>query len=80
MPPPDPDVPAGFGVASLLMGIVGVVLFWVPIAGLLLPILAMVFGGLAVKFQSGPRMGLAGLILGAITLLVFVSYLALNLS
>lgn len=78
MPPPEPDVPAGFGVAALMLGVVGVLLFWVPIAGLFLPILAIVCGILALKFRSGPRMGLAGLVLGALTLLGFGTYILIH--
>ena len=58
---------AGFGIASLVLGIVTWVLFWIPFVGQILPILAIVFGIIGLK-RPGKAMGIAGLVLGAISL------------
>jgi hypothetical protein len=36
----------GFGVTALVLGIVGTVFSWVPVLGLILAVLAVVFGAL----------------------------------
>jgi len=70
---PAPAAPAakvGFGVTALVLGIVGVFLCWIPIFGLILPILAIVFGGIGIFLQSGRGMAIAGLVVGVITLII----------
>ena len=80
-PPPMPDQPAqivyqvaqptnGLAVAALVVGIVGVVLFWTVWGGVILGILGLVFGavGLSKGNRGAPNKGMAvaGLILGGV--------------
>jgi hypothetical protein len=62
-----PPAKVGFGVTALVLGIVAVFLCWIPLFGLILPILALVFGGIGIYLQSGRGMAVAGLVLGIIT-------------
>ena len=81
--PPVPGQPAnvnyqvtqptnGLAVAALVVGIVGVVLFWTVWGGVILGILGLVFGavGLSKANRGGPNKGMAvaGLILGGVAL------------
>lgn len=59
----------GFGTASLVLGILGVVLFWFPVVGLVLAVLALVFAVLGRRKVSRHQasnggMAIAGLVLG----------------
>ena len=68
---------SGFAIASLVLGILSVVLGWLPFVGWILVILALVFGILAlIKIKkgeaSGKNMAIAGLFSEA---LVFYSRL-----
>jgi hypothetical protein len=71
--------PTGFDVAGMVLGLLGLVLFCIPIA-------AWVFGGLAVVFSAvslGQRqtgMGHAGLITGVIAIVLGVIIFAIALS
>jgi hypothetical protein len=49
-----PSPPRGFAVAALVLGIVALLLFWVPFLGLVLGLIAFVFGAIAVQ-RSGRR-------------------------
>ncbi len=65
---------SGFAIASLVLGILSVLLGWLPFVGWILVILALVFGILAlIKIKkgtaSGKNMAIAGLVLGGIGLL-----------
>jgi hypothetical protein len=65
----------GFGVTALVLGIVGAVFSWVPVLGLILAVLAVVFGALgyarARKGQAtNSGMAIAGLVLGIIAFLI----------
>jgi len=62
-----PPVSVGFGVTALVLGIVGVFLFWIPFFGLILPILAVIFGCIGIYRQSGRGMAVAGLVIGIIS-------------
>jgi hypothetical protein len=57
----------GFGVTALVLGIVAIFLCWIPLIGLILPILALVFGGIGIYLHNGKGMAVAGLVLGIIT-------------
>ncbi len=66
---------AGMGVAALLLGILTLVLFWVPFLGIILGIVAIVVGvvahGRAKRINgSGRGTGLAGAILGLFGLIL----------
>jgi len=68
---------SGIGIGALICGILGLVLCWVPIVGLILAIVAMVLGGKGRKeLPDGKRgMALAGFILGIIGLIIGIIYL-----
>ena len=74
---------SGLGVASLILGIIGIVLMfmiWFPfvsIIGFILAILAIIFGAIAFWGSNKDKFGLAGFILGiiGISLIVVVSAL-----
>lgn len=65
----------GFGVTALVLGIVGTVFSWVPVLGLILAVLAVVFGALgysrACKGQAtNSGTAIAGLVLGVIAFVI----------
>jgi len=60
-----------FAVTSLVLGILGVILFWTAIIGVTLNILAIIFGIIAMvraknepKIYAGKEIGIIGIILG----------------
>ena len=65
--PAAPPAKVGFGVTALVLGIIAIFLCWIPLFGLILPILALVFGGIGIYLQNGKGMAVAGLVLGIIT-------------
>lgn len=87
-PPPAPGYPLqpggfgtaprnGLGTAALVLGIIGVVLCWIPVTGWALGILAIIFGGVGMgRAKSGEATNksaaVAGLILGAVALAIWV--------
>ena len=79
---PVPQKPAtnGLGVAALVIGIVGIVCFWIPFLGLLLGIVAVVLGILGVRKKNSPSgTSIAGLILGIFATLAGIVVLILTL-
>lgn len=67
----------GFAVKSLVTGIVGVVLGWVPFANLVLGVIAVVFGALGLRLanqgqSTAKGMSIAGLVLGIIAVIAGV--------
>ena len=91
-PPPAPPPPApppsrranGFAVASLVLGILSIVLFfmiWVPVV---LGILAIVFGavGISNAKKGAPHKGMAigGLVCGAAGIVAMILFIALVVS
>lgn len=69
-------------IVSLVLGIAGLVLFWVPLIGLVLGIVALVLGLKAKKdseqqpsVYGGKGLALAGLILGVISTVLGLLYL-----
>lgn len=84
-PPGYPAAPLGYGAAprnglgtaALVLGIIGVVLCWIPFTGWALNILAVIFGGVGMgRAKRGEATNkssaLAGLVLGAIGLAVWI--------
>ena len=80
-PPPPPPAPVvyqvvqptnGLATASLVLGIVGIALFW--FLGFILSILAIVFGGVGISRADagapGKGVAIAGLVLGIVGLLL----------
>ncbi len=61
----------GFGIAGLVLGIVGLVLFWFPFLGIVCSILAVIFYFVQ-RRRSPSGMALAGLILGIVGFVVNV--------
>lgn len=63
----------GFGVTSMILGIVALVPAFIPVIGIasvLLGIAAIILGVVAIKKLSGKGMGIAGIITGAISVLI----------
>lgn len=72
---PGPAPRNGLGTAGLVLGIVGIVLAWVPIGGLILGILATVFGAVGLHRArkggaSNRGVAIAGLVLGIATIVI----------
>ena len=74
----------GMGTAGLVLGIIGVVLCWSPL-GIILGILAVIFGGVGLArakrgeaTNRGPAM--AGLVLGIVALVVLVVLLSIGIA
>jgi len=68
--PPLPAAKVGFGVTALVLGIVGLLLCWIPFFGLILPVLAVIFGGIGIHLNSGRGMAIAGLSIGIISVVI----------
>jgi thiol:disulfide interchange protein len=68
---------SGVAVGALVCGILGLVLCWVPVVGLILAIVATVLGGKGRKtLPEGKKgMALAGFIIGIIGLIIGIIYL-----
>jgi hypothetical protein len=70
-----PRAKVGFGVTALVLGILAVFACWIPVFGVILPVLALVFGGIAIYLQSGRGMAVAGLVLGIVTFAVNMGFM-----
>src|SRR5688572_24971917 len=73
--PGQPPQGNGMAVTGLVLGIIGLVLCWIPFLGWLLALLGVIFGALGVskanKIQGrGKGMAIAGLVTGVIGLLL----------
>ena len=66
----------GIATAGMVCGIIGVVLFWLPVIGWILAILAIIFGGVGIsKANKGaPNKGgaIAGVVLGVVSIVGYV--------
>lgn len=62
----------GFCIASMVLGIIALVLFWMWYIAIPCAILAIIFGALGVKSQ-GKGMAIAGLVTGSIGLVVSIA-------
>ena len=73
----------GMCVASLVLGILALVLCWIPIIGLILALLAVILGGAGISAVNknpalgGKGMGIAGLVMGIISLVPIVLFWAI---
>ncbi len=83
IPQPPLAAPArnGFGVAALVLGIIGAVFSWIPVLGGILAVLAIVFGALGFhRARTGTATNLgvaiAGLVLGAVALVIQIIVIA----
>lgn len=68
----------GLGIASLVLGILGLVLIWVPFLGFLLSLGAVILGGIAMKNTDSKGMAVAGLVLGIVSLAIMIVVLILG--
>ncbi len=73
--PPVTTATNGFAVASLVLGIIGVIFCWIPFAafgGQIVPILGFIFGllGMNKKYQTGRGMAIAGLVMSIIAFVI----------
>lgn len=59
----------GFGVTALVVGIVSFVLGWTGFFGLILAVIAVVFGILALVKKQNKGMGITGIVLGSLALI-----------
>lgn len=58
----------GLGVAALVLGIIGIVFFWVPFVNWISGVLAIIFGAVGVRKPVKKGVAKAGLILGIINI------------
>ena len=75
----------GLGVAGFVTGLLGLILFWVPVLGLILGALGIILGGVAIsasrKLGASNGLGIAGLVLGIVALVpAFLVLVALSSS
>lgn len=64
---PVPAASSAFSITSLVTGITGLVFIWAPFFSIVLSILAIVFGGIALKRKNpGRGMAIAGLVTGIV--------------
>jgi hypothetical protein len=63
----------GLGVAGFVLGLLGLLLFWVPVLGAILAILGVILGGVGIsqgrKSGAGTGLAVAGLVCGILGLL-----------
>lgn len=68
--------PKGLAIASMVLGILGVVFFCVPILNLILGLLALILGGVSlVKKAAGKGMAIAGLVCGILATIWGIYYI-----
>ncbi|HEU0031944.1 MAG TPA: DUF4190 domain-containing protein [Kofleriaceae bacterium] len=76
--PPQQQGGNGLAIAGMVLGIIGLVLFWVPFLSWVLALLAIVFGAIgmnkAKRVMRGKGMAMTGLILGIITMIAGVAF------
>jgi hypothetical protein len=65
----------GFAITALVLGIVALIFSWVPVFGLILGALAVVFGVVGLLKSSRP-MSIVGLVLGSLAMLINIIILA----
>ena len=72
-PPASPYAPKrtnGVAIAALVLGIIGLLTFWVPILGLVLGLIALVLGIVGVRRgPNGKGMAVAGIVLGTLAVI-----------
>ena len=81
--PPEPEIStkllptSGMAITSLVLSIVGIIFSLVPGFGVLMSVLAIIFGAFGIsqtnrKIRRGAGMAIAGLVLGIVGLLIFI--------
>lgn len=70
----------GVGVAGFVCGLLGLILCWVPVLGLVLGVLGVILGGIGIgigrKSGAGTGLAVAGLVLGIISLVPAILVIA----
>jgi len=73
-----PQPTNGLAIASLVLGIVSVLIVWIPFIGLfgtLLALVGLVLGVLALRGVSGKGLAIGGIVTSGISLVITVLYL-----
>jgi len=69
----------GLSIASLVLGILGLVFFWFPLVGIICSILGLIFGIVAAAKKRGIKgLNIAGIILSAIALVILIIIVAVG--
>lgn len=73
---------SGMAIASLVLGICSVILFWVPVLDIILSVLAVVLGFVSLneikkKKLEGRGMAIAGIITGFVGMFLFIVFVIL---
>jgi len=70
----------GIGTAGFVTGLLGLIFSWVPVVGLILGLLGIILGGIGIssgqKKGAGTGLAIAGLVLGLISLVPSIIFLA----
>jgi len=78
---PPPGQSNGMAVTGMVCGIIGLVLFWLPVVGWILAILGIIFGGVGIAKANagGPNKGMAiaGVVLGIVSISLYVIIVAI---
>lgn len=64
----------GLAVTALVLGIIGLVLYWVPFLPYPLAILAIIFGAIGAKKPIKKGLGITGIVTGTITIILKVIF------
>jgi hypothetical protein len=64
----------GMAVAAMVLGIVGLLIFWIPIVGWICPIVGLILGLVALQRPYGKGMAIAGVACSAVALLIKVVF------
>src|SRR5699024_3630319 len=72
MPTPGPAVPKGLAMTSLITGIIGLLLGWVPIVGLVIGAVAVVTGIVALRKTQPKGMSITGIVTGGLAMLLSI--------
>ncbi|MCR6711977.1 MAG: DUF4190 domain-containing protein [Demequina sp.] len=60
----------GLAITALVLGIVGLVSGWLPVWGVLVGVLAVVFGGFAVAKKQSKPMAISGIVMGVVSIVM----------
>jgi amino acid transporter len=63
---------SGLGVAGFVLGLVGILFFWIPVIGLILGILGIIFSILGIRRSKKRGLAITGLVLSIVGLLLAV--------
>ena len=67
------------GIASLVLGIIGILLVWVPLVGIICSILAIIYGIVSLRRKRRVGISIGGLSLGIVGVVIFIAALVLTL-